>query len=108
MSIREESGAAHFESFRQFYPFYLSEHRNRTSRRLHVAGTLLAVLAAVLAVAGRRWTLLVAVPLTGYGLAWIGHFFFEHNAPATFRHPFFSLRGDFRMACEVLLGRIHW
>jgi hypothetical protein len=108
MSIREESGAAHFESFRQFYPFYLSEHRNRTSRRLHVAGTLLAVLAAVLAVAGRRWTLLVAVPLAGYGLAWIGHFFFEHNAPATFRHPFFSLRGDLRMAREVLLGRIHW
>jgi hypothetical protein len=108
MSTREESGAAHFGSFREFYPYYLGEHRNRTSRRLHVTGTLLAVLAALLAVAGRRWTLLVAVPLAGYGLAWVGHFFFECNSPATLRHPIYSLRGDFRMAYEVLTGRIHW
>ncbi|MDE2137722.1 MAG: DUF962 domain-containing protein [Gammaproteobacteria bacterium] len=108
MSTREESGRTQFASFREFYPYYLGEHRNRTSRRLHVIGTLLALLTAVVAIVGRRWPLLVAVPLTGYAPAWIGHVFFERNAPATFRHPLYSLRGDFRMACEVLLGRIHW
>lgn len=108
MSIREESGAAQFASFREFYPYYLGEHRNPISRRLHVIGTLLALLAAVLAVAVRRWALLAAVPLTGYGLAWIGHFFFERNTPATFRHPFYSLRGDFTLLGEVLTGRKRW
>ena len=108
MSTREESGAPQFASFREFYPYYLGEHRHPISRRLHVIGTLLALLAAVLAVAVRRWSLLAAVPLAGYGLAWIGHFFFERNTPATFRHPFYSLRGDFTLLGEVLTGRKRW
>ena len=100
--------AAHFASFREFYPFYLGEHRNRTSRRLHVTGTLLALALAVTALASGRLVLLWAVPLAGYAFAWVGHFFFEKNHPATFTHPLYSLRGDFRMAFEVLTGRIRW
>jgi hypothetical protein len=97
-----------FASFREFYPHYLREHANRTSRRLHVIGTLLAVAVLVCAVVTARWLLLAAVPVAGYAFAWIGHFFFERNSPATFAHPLYSLRGDFTMLRDVLAGRMRW
>jgi len=93
-------------SFREFYPFYLSEHENRVSRRLHFAGTTIAALLIATAILrGRPWLLLVAL-LQGYALAWIGHFFFEKNRPATFRHPLWSFLGDWRMWWDVLRGRV--
>ena len=97
-----------FASFRDFYPFYLGEHRNPTCRRLHVIGTLSGLLLLVAALASGRWTLVVAALLAGYGFAWVGHFFFEHNAPATFKYPLYSLRGDFAMLRDVLTGRLPW
>jgi hypothetical protein len=97
-----------FASFREFYPFYLQEHGNRTSRRLHVAGTLLAITILAWALLTTRWLLLLAVPVAGYAFAWIGHFFFEGNSPATFKHPLYSLRGDFTMLRDVLTGRMRW
>jgi hypothetical protein len=97
-----------FASFREFYPYYLQQHTNRTSRRLHVAGTLLAIAAAAAAAATGRWAWLPAAPLAGYLPAWIGHILFERNSPATFRHPLYSLRGDFTMLLEVLSGRRAW
>jgi hypothetical protein len=97
-----------FASFREFYPFYLGEHRNLVSRRLHVTGTLLAILILADAVMTQRWSLLLPALVAGYGFAWVGHFFFEHNRPATFRHPLYSLRGDFTMLRDVLTGRMHW
>lgn len=97
-----------YASFREFYPFYLSEHTNRTSRRLHVGGTLLAVALAAAALVSGRLVLLWAVPVAGYAFAWAGHYFFEKNTPATFAHPLYSLRGDFAMLYEVLTGRIRW
>jgi len=99
---------AHFASFREFYPYYLQQHTNRTSRRLHVGGTLLAIVAAAVAVASGRWVWLLAVPLVGYLPAWFGHLFFEGNTPATFGHPLYSLRGDFTLLAEVLTGRRPW
>lgn len=97
-----------FASFREFYPYYLQQHTNSTSRRLHVGGTLLAVAAALSALATGRWPWLLAVPLAGYLPAWIGHVLFERNAPATLRHPLYSLRGDFNLLLEVLSGRRDW
>jgi hypothetical protein len=97
-----------FASFREFYPYYLQQHTNRVSRRLHVAGTLLAVAAAAAAVGSGRWAWLLAVPLAGYLPAWLGHWLFEHNSPATFRYPLYSLRGDFTLLLEVLTGRRRW
>lgn len=97
-----------FKTFQEFYPFYLGEHANRTSRRLHVVGTLGALLQIALAVAHAQPRLLVSALVTGYALAWVGHYFFEKNTPATFKHPLYSLRGDFRMAREVITGRIPW
>ena len=91
-----------FASFREFYPFYLSEHRNRTSRRLHFVGSCGALgFAAGAIFGGNAWWLLAAL-LCGYGFAWVGHFFFEKNRPATFKYPGFSLMGDFRLWWEVV------
>ncbi|WP_328187797.1 Mpo1-like protein [Marinobacter sp. OP 3.4] len=95
-----------FQSFSEFYPYYLDEHRDRNCRRLHFVGSLLvlAVLASVL-LTGAWWWLL-AIPVIGYGFAWVGHFFFEKNRPATFKHPLYSLMGDWVMFRDILIGRI--
>ena len=95
-----------FKSFTEFYPFYLSEHSNRTSRRLHFVGSCLVLLIVVGALLLRQpgWLLLVLV--VGYGFAWVGHFFFEKNRPATFKYPVYSLMGDWRMFADILRGRI--
>jgi hypothetical protein len=108
MSTMQNSGGARYASFREFYPFYLSEHRSRTSRRLHVCGTLLALALAATALISGRLALFWAVPVAGYAFAWVGHYFFENNTPATFTYPLYSLCGDFRMLYEVLTGRIRW
>jgi hypothetical protein len=95
-----------FASFREFYPFYLSEHANRMSRRLHFIGSCgVLVLIAVAIARGNAWWLLVAL-VCGHGFAWIGHFFFEKNRPATFTHPIYSLMGDWMMFWQVLTGRV--
>jgi len=95
-----------FATFAEFYPFYLSQHSNRTCRRLHFVGTSLALGCIVTAVAtGNLWWAAGAL-LAGYGFAWIGHYFFEHNRPATFDYPLYSLRGDFVMYKDLLAGRI--
>ena len=94
-----------FRSFGEFYPFYLSEHTNPISRRLHFTGTSIAL--ALLVAAGvtqHRWLVGVAL-LQGYAFAWVGHFFFEHNKPATFRYPGFSLLGDWRLWWDILTGK---
>jgi hypothetical protein len=97
-----------FARFRDFYPFYLSEHRDPRSRRLHVIGTALVILTLLGALLTQRYVWLWILPVLGYGFAWAGHFFFEKNRPATFRHPLYSLAGDFVMFRDVLTGRIRW
>jgi len=98
--------ATAFESFADFYPFYLSEHSHRSCRRLHFLGTTLVITTAVAALATARPGLLWLMPVFGYGFAWFAHFFVEKNRPATFRHPFYSLFGDFVMYRDMLTGRI--
>ena len=95
-----------YANFREFYRFYLSEHADRNCRRLHFIGsTLVLVVLAVALVSGQaRWLWLA--PLAGYGCAWIGHFAFEKNRPASFRRPLYSFRGDWAMWRDMLLGRI--
>ena len=95
-----------FTSFRAFYAYYLGEHRDRTCRHLHFIGTSYALGFIVLAIvrAEPRW--LLAALASGYAFAWVGHFFFEKNRPATFKHPFHSFAGDWVMYRDMLLGRI--
>ncbi len=95
-----------FNSFREFYPFYLQEHSNITCRRLHFVGTTLVIALILTTMISGQWLLLWALPLVGYGFAWVGHFFFEHNRPATFKHPLYSLAGDFVMYRDILIGRV--
>ena len=86
--------------------FYLTEHQNRTSRILHFIGTFLVFIIIGVAIYNQwswKWFL---VPLVGYGFAWVGHFFFEHNKPATFKYPLYSLLGDWVMFKDILLGNI--
>lgn len=95
-----------YSNFREFYPYYLGEHAHRTSRRLHFIGTSLVLGFLVAALVTRNAWWLLAMPLAGYGFAWVGHFFFEHNRPATFTHPLWSLMGDWVMYRDMLIGRI--
>jgi len=95
-----------FTSFAQFYPYYLGEHSNPSCRRLHFVGTTLVIALLAYTIASGKWILLLAVPFAGYGFAWIGHFFFEKNRPATFQHPFYSLLGDFVMYRDMLRGKV--
>ena len=97
-----------YQSFREFYPFYLSEHANPTCRRLHFVGTTLVIAFLATAFVTRNaWWLLGAL-VAGYGCAWIGHFFFEHNRPATFTYPVYSFIGDWVMFKDVLTGKIRF
>jgi hypothetical protein len=96
----------HFASFAEFYPYYLSEHRNIGSRRLHFIGSLGVIGCLAMALATGDWLWLPAAVICGYGFAWVGHFFFEKNKPATFRHPFYSLMGDWVMFKDICVGKI--
>ena len=98
--------SARYANFREFYPYYLREHTNRACRRLHFVGSSLVVVVFAAACVTQRWMLLWLLPVIGYGFAWIGHFFFEKNKPATFTHPFYSFAGDWVMWWQVLSGRI--
>ena len=102
------TSATDFKTFTDFYPYYLSEHSNPTCRRLHYLGTtlVLALLVACLVSGAYAWLWLL--PVVGYLPAWIGHFVFEKNRPATFRYPFYSLMGDFVMYAQMLRGRIRF
>ncbi|TCS16538.1 Mpo1-like protein [Caulobacter sp. BK020] len=102
--LNAEGKAGRYRTFAAFYPFYLTEHVNRTSRRLHVVGTTLVIVAVACGFLA-DWRFFVAAPLVGYGLAWIGHFVFEKNRPATFKYPLYSLAGDFRLWFEVVTGK---
>ena len=101
-------GQRPFGSFREFYPFYLSEHADPRCRRMHFVGTTLVLVAIAAALATRNAWWLVAAPVAGYGLAWLGHLAFEHNRPATFRHPLYSLVADWVMYGQMLARRIRW
>src|SRR3954451_24232290 len=95
-----------FATFAEFYPFYLSEHRHPTCRRLHFTGTLLVFTFLLVAVLTANPWWLLAMPISGYSLAWVGHFFFETNRPGTFSHPFYSFAADFVLFRDILTGRI--
>ena len=95
-----------FSSFSEFYPFYLEEHANSTCKLLHFIGTWLVVLVAVVAFILNEPKWLWLMPLVGYGFAWVGHFFFERNRPATFKHPLYSLLGDFVMWKDIMTGKV--
>ena len=95
-----------FRTFADFYPFYLAEHSDARCRAMHYVGSTLVLVILAFALATGRYAALWLLPLVGYGFAWIGHFFFEHNKPATFTYPLYSLIGDWVMLKDFLTGRL--
>ena len=93
-------------SFAEFWPFYLREHSKSRTRALHYVGTSLVVAIMLFAVLTGRWAWLLAIPVVGYGFAWVAHFGVEKNRPATFSYPLWSLAADFRMWWLWLTGRL--
>lgn len=95
-----------FSSFSEFWPYYLGEHRNRLCRALHYAGSMSALSCLAAFAVTLNPVFLLAGLISGYGPAWVGHFFVEHNRPATFTYPLWSLAADYRMLWCFLRGRI--
>lgn len=86
-----------FRSLDDFWPFYISQHMQARTRRLHFIGTTAGLFFLGLALLSRRLAFIPAGLASAYGLAWVGHFVVEKNRPATFQYPLMSFRADFRM-----------
>jgi hypothetical protein len=95
-----------FKTFSDFYPQYLREHSNIMCRKLHFIGTAGVVALLLLFFFTGNLMVLAMLPVVGYGFAWVGHLGFEKNRPATFKHPFYSLMGDFKLFWDILTGRL--
>lgn len=95
-----------FQCFSDFYRFYLQEHSQPACRLLHYIGSSLVLLLIAAAVLTQQLSLLWWMPLAGYGFAWVGHFFIEHNKPATFKYPLYSLAADWVMLWHFVSGRL--
>jgi hypothetical protein len=98
--------SAHITTFEEFWPHYVRAHRHPLNRALHYAGTTAAICTAVTAAATFNPAWLLLMPIAGYGPSWVGHFVFEKNKPATWEHPLWSLRGDFKMYALALRGKM--
>lgn len=94
-----------YKSLSEFYPYYLSEHLHPVCRGLHFIGTLLLFIILFGAIFLSEYTYLWLLPVVGYGFAWVGHYFFEKNKPATFQYPLYSLASDFIMFKDLLIGK---
>ena len=92
------------ETYEEFWPFYVREHSNKTSRRLHFVGSTGALVCLAMAIAKRDPKYILAGLVSGYGGAWIGHFGFEKNTPATFKYPLWSFVSDWKMYAKILTG----
>jgi hypothetical protein len=97
-----------FNSFAEFYPFYLGEHSHPTCRRLHFIGSSLVIVVVLGALISGQLGWLWLAPVVGYGFAWVGHIAFEKNRPATFKHPLYSLLGDWVMYGQMWRGKIRF
>jgi hypothetical protein len=94
-----------FQSFSEFYPYYLTEHQDTTCRILHFTGTSLFFVFLIAGFVSGNYNLLWLCPVMGYGFAWVGHFFYEKNKPATFQYPLWSLASDFKLYFQILSGK---
>jgi len=95
-----------YDSFTEFWPYYLAEHSKPGTRLLHLIGTSIALSTVVVLILIGKWWLFPLALIPGYGAAWIGHFFIEKNKPATFQYPLWSFMGDYKMIWMMLTGRL--
>ena len=95
-----------FNSFKEFYPFYLSEHSKSLTKLLHAIGSILVIMIIIFSIYSSKWNALFLAPITGYSFAWLSHFFIEKNKPATFKFPVYSFIADWVMLKDLITGRI--
>lgn len=95
-----------FKTFSDFYPYYLREHSNNMCRKFHFLGTCSVISLLILFFFTGKIMLLGILPFISYSFTWFGHFGFEKNRPVSFKYPFYSILGDFRMFWEILTGRV--
>ena len=98
--------AQEMNSFAEFWPYYVNEHSQPTTRALHAAGTITSTAIALTLLARGKWRWLPLALVPGYAAAWAGHYFVEHNRPATFKHPLWSFLADYKMVGMMLAGRM--
>lgn len=103
---REGKSCLHFSSYEEFWPHYVRQHAKKATRAWHAVGTSCVFLLLLAALLTGNWWWVLLIPVIAYGLAWYSHFFIEGNKPATFGHPVWSLRADFRMYFYILTGRM--
>lgn len=94
------------KNYSEFYLFYLTEHRSMMSRRLHAAGSGFGIYFVSKAIRQRKPKYLLYGLLSGYACAWVGHFVFEKNKPASFKQPFYSFISDWRMLSDIVRGNL--
>lgn len=101
-----QTSGKQYSSFEEFWSFYLSQHSNSTCRGLHFFGTTLAALFLIYCLSTNHLLWLPLVPVMGYFFAWVGHFVFEKNKPATFKYPLWSFMGDMKMLALFYQGKL--
>ena len=95
-----------YQSFAEFWPFYVAEHSRPATRWLHLIGTTAGIASLIYLIAIGRWYLFPLAFIPGYGFAWLAHFLIEKNKPATFKYPLWSFMGDYKMIALMLTGRL--
>jgi hypothetical protein len=94
-----------YKSFEDFYPYYIAEHDHKYTKLMHFIGTSISIYFLIKFILSFNFLFILYALLAGYGFAWVGHFFIEKNKPATFKYPFYSLKGDYKMYLEILQGK---
>ena len=95
-----------YTTFTDFWPFYVSQHRDARNRAMHFIGTTIANVSILLIVLTFDLVFIPIGLVGSYGFAWAGHFFFEKNKPATFTYPLLSVFGDYHMYWLMLQGKM--
>ena len=93
-----------YTNFKDFYPYYLSEHSHKTTKLLHFIGTSISLYFLFNFFRTFDFVYIILSLLSGYGFAWVSHFFIEKNKPATFKYPFYCFFGDHLMFIEIIMG----
>ena len=93
-------------NFKEYYKFYLTLHKNKWCRRLHVLGQATTILFTYFVLASSFWYFVPLIPFVVYPFAWSGHFFFEKNKPAAFSKPLWAKACDWIMLKDWILGRV--
>ena len=93
-------------TYSEFWPYYLREHSQSSTRGWHYVGTVIAISMLLALIITGKWMFLPLIFLSGYFFAWMSHGLIEKNKPATFTYPLWSLFSDFKMLFCAVTGQM--